>query len=89
MTLNTGTGNTAVEAKTEADEQTDQGKITIDLTQRPLSAVIQEVEQRYFGHVMTKTGGNKAAAARMSGMADDTFRKKIKRYTFETVFRCV
>lgn len=59
---------------------------TINMAGKPLSAVIQEVEKAYFSHVMTETGGNKAAAARLSGLADDTFRKKIKRYNPTVVF---
>lgn len=57
----------------------------IDLN-RPLSAVLKEIETKYFSHVMTAANGNKAEAARLAGMNDATFRKRIAGYTVRTVF---
>lgn len=57
----------------------------IDLN-RPLSAVLKEIEAKYLSHVMTISNGNKAEAARRAGMNDNTFRKRIAGYTVRTVF---
>lgn len=70
------------------NNETRPGVITLDLRNTPLSMAIQELEKEYFSHVMTEARGNKAQAARLSGLADDTFRKKIRRYNFQTIFRC-
>lgn len=60
--------------------------LSVEIAGRPLSAVLQEVERLYLSHAMTEAGGNKAEAARISGMSDDTFRKKIGRYQVKAIY---
>jgi len=44
---------------------------------KTLSHVMQEVERRYFCHVLNKAGGNKAEAAREAGLTYQTFTRKL------------
>lgn len=67
------------------DQVNSENQVNISLD-APLSTVLQEVERVYLGHVMTKAGGNKVKAAEMAGVARDTFRKKVDRYTVKAVF---
>lgn len=64
----------------------DQELVSIDLAARTWSDIIKEVEARYFSHVLTKTGGNKAEAAKCAGMSVETFRRRVRTYSVQTVF---
>ena len=60
--------------------------MSIDLAARTWSDIIKEVEAGYFSHVLTKTGGNKAEAAKCAGMSVETFRRRVRTYSIHTVF---
>ena len=48
-----------------------------DYDGKPLSQVLQEVERSYFCYALNKANGNKAEAARIAGMAYQTFIRKL------------
>jgi DNA-binding NtrC family response regulator len=48
-----------------------------DFEGRPLSQVLLDVERRYFCWALNKAEGNKAEAARIAGMAYQTFTRKL------------
>lgn len=48
-----------------------------DFDGKPLSQVLLEVERRYFCWALNKANGNKAEAARIAGMAYQTFIRKL------------
>jgi DNA-binding NtrC family response regulator len=60
--------------------------MSIDLAARTWSDIIKEVEAGYFSHVLTKTRGNKAEAAKCAGMSVETFRRRVRTYSIHTVF---
>ncbi|WP_083101361.1 helix-turn-helix domain-containing protein [Pseudophaeobacter leonis] len=60
--------------------------MSIDLAARTWSDITKEVEAGYFSHVLTKTGGNKAEAAKCAGMSVETFRRRVRTYSIHTVF---
>jgi DNA-binding protein Fis len=55
-------------------------------TDTPLVNVIKEVERLYLEQVLTLTAGNKRKAAEIAGLSHETFRKKVARYTVQTVY---
>lgn len=62
------------------------GDISIEINDRPLSAILMEAEKTYLAYALTRAGGNKAKAARIAGVADDTFRKKVGRYQVKAIY---
>lgn len=67
-------------------EQKERAIISVNLTARPLSDVIKEVEAMYFSHVLTESGGNKTHAAKRSGLTLETFRRKVRGCSVRTVY---
>lgn len=74
-------------AEQETQARDGEGVFELDMRGRSLADVIKAVEARYLGHVLTESGGNKAKAADLAGLAPDTFRKKLKLYEIRAVFR--
>lgn len=71
---------------TNPNEPASAGIVMLDLRNRPLSDVLQEIERTYLSHAMTEASGNKAQAARLSGITEETFRRKLSRYTVRAVY---
>ncbi|RWR09733.1 helix-turn-helix domain-containing protein [Paenirhodobacter populi] len=61
-------------------------EITIRIGDQSFSTVIQEIERIYFSHVMTRAGGVKSQAAKLAGMPDDTFRKRIAHFKVRATY---
>lgn len=75
-------------APSPSPEPLDIGTVTVSFRGKSMSQVAQELEREYLSYVMTEAGGNKAQAARIAGMAKDSFHRKISLYSVRAVFRC-
>lgn len=71
------------------DETVDPGRTLSISLEAPLATVLIEVERLYLSSAMTRAKGNRVEAAKLAGMPLDTFRKKVKKYTVETVITLV
>jgi len=69
-----------------SNDENNSDVLEINFSGKRLSDAIKEVEGLYFSYVMTRAQGNKAKAARLAGMCDDTFRKKIRNYEIKAVY---
>lgn len=64
------------------------GVLTLDLRNKPMSELLQELERNYISYVLTQSGGNKTKAATLAGMAKDAFHRRCNLYSIQAVFRC-
>ena len=81
------TDNTAT-APQPTQEPAISGVVTLDLRDKPMAEVIQELERNYISYVLTQSGGNKTKAATLAGMAKDAFHRRCNLYSIRAVFRC-